>query len=48
MKTIDDLKNCESCSQRKEALIAMLTGKHFWVGVIVGAGGVYIYKRMKG
>lgn len=43
-----NLKNCEGCKQRKEAIQKMLTDHKFWLGIVVGAGGFYLYKRMKG
>lgn len=45
---IFDPSNCEGCQQRKEALKTMLSDHKFWMGVVVGAVGVYVYHMYKG
>lgn len=39
------LKGCESCNQRKVFLTDMLTSHTFWIGIAVGAIGVYAWHK---
>lgn len=41
------LNNCSGCQQRKEYVTTMLRSHTFWIGVVVGAGGVYVWHRFK-
>ena len=42
---IDKAKNCQGCQERKENLQKMLTSGNFWVGVVIGVGGVWAYHK---
>lgn len=42
------ISGCQGCKQRKEKLTSMLSSHHFWIGVVVGVGGVYVYHRVTG
>lgn len=42
------MSGCEGCKKRKEILTNMLSSQHFWVGVVVGVGGVWAYHRFAG
>ena len=37
--------NCSGCQARKEKVKEMLTDHKFWMGVVVGVAGVYVYKK---
>ena len=37
--------DCKGCQKRKEYLVTMLTDHRFWLGIIVGVGGTYVYHK---
>ena len=39
------MSDCEGCKKRKEYLTTMIGSSNFWVGVVVGVGGVWAYHR---
>lgn len=39
------MSDCEGCEKRKEALKKMLGDHRFWLGIAVGVGGCWAYRK---